>query len=85
MILFVRIGSTGELEQFPDIETVAAYLNTLSVGRPTWWCLHGFDTQNYWGSDNISVFWGDDLGNYLESISTADQVYLEAELDEAEL
>ena len=85
MILFVRVGSAGELEQFPNIEAVAAYLNTLSVGRPTRWYLHGFDTQNFWGGDGVSVFWGDDLGNYLQSIATRERLFLEAQLDDAEL
>lgn len=85
MNLYVRIGSTGALERFPNIEAVTAYLNTLKVGRPTRWYGHGFDTQNYHGSDSICAFWGDNLGNYLHSIGTCDRLYLEAELDEAEL
>ena len=85
MNLYVRVGQGGELEQFPNIEAVAAYLNTLHVGRPTRWYLHGFDTENYWGGDNISVFWGDESGNYLASLATPEQLFLEMELEDCEL
>ena len=81
--LYVRIGSTGALERFPNIEAVAAYLNTLKVGRPTRWYGHGFDTQNYHGSENISVFWGDSRGQYRNSIGRGARLYLESELQEA--
>ena len=85
MKIWLRVGQAGALESFPSLLDATLYLNSLPVGRPINWRLAGVETQNYWGQDYISIFWGDDRGWYVDELSKAARVYLALNLAEAEL
>ena len=85
MKIWLRVGQAGALESFDSTRDAVAYLNSLKVGKPTNWRLAGVETQNYWGQDYISIFWGDDQGRYVDELAKSARVYLALNLAEAEL
>ncbi len=68
MILWVRVGDAGEYERCDDLDDAIAYLNELRVGKITGWVQSGFETENFYGHDYVSIFYGDDDANHLTDI-----------------
>ena len=85
MKIWLCVGQAGALEGFTTLAEATQYLNSLAVGTPTKWRLAGVETQNYWGEDYISIFWGDDRGIYLADISRAGRCKIASSLADAEL
>ena len=79
MILWVRVGDAGEYEQCDDLDDAIAYLNELRVGKITSWVRSGFETENYYGRDYVSIFYGDDDANHLCDIN--EKEYVECNLE----
>ncbi len=63
--LWVRVGDAGEYERCDDLDDAIAYLNELRVGKITGWVRSGFETENFYGHDYVSIFHGDDNANHL--------------------
>jgi hypothetical protein len=72
--MWLRVGETGEWEEFETVEELVNYLNDLRVGRVVNWVEGGFQTENYWGRDMIRA-----------KFSSEDQVFIEQNLEEAYL
>jgi len=87
MLIWIRIGDTGEYESFDGLEEAVAYLNELGVGEVTDWtngpCAVGFNTPNFHGQDCVSCFWGDTDANLIRPLDTEERAAVQAGLEEA--
>jgi len=83
--LWVSVGQAGDYEPFDTLADAAKYMNSLSVGKPTGWKFGGFDTPNFWGNDYVSIYHGDDVGEYVEHLSDDEQCEIYNRLEEVYL
>ncbi|MGO9115511.1 MAG: hypothetical protein ACLP9L_40385, partial [Thermoguttaceae bacterium] len=64
MLLWIRVGDAGDYQSHGDIYSAVDDLNAYEVGEITKWIDGGpgvgFATENYYGYDFVSCFWGDD-------------------------
>jgi hypothetical protein len=89
---WVRVGDVGEYECFDDLDAAIEYLNELGVGKPTRWVPGGFETENFWGQDYVSFYYGDTDANHLADIGEgedegqqAHRDYVDGNLERSEL
>jgi len=85
--LWIRIGDAGDYEPFgDDLMALCGYLNNCGAGLVTDWVDVGvgigFATQNYWGNDFISLFWGDADANLVRPLDAGERAAIEASLDD---
>jgi hypothetical protein len=85
--LWLRVGDAGDYENFgTDLDAAIEYLNELKAGEVTGWVYGGIgvgvETVNYWGYDFVSLFWGDEAGNFTAELDEEERAQVEAELEE---
>jgi hypothetical protein len=88
--LWLRVGDAGEYESFGDsLEDVCDYLNDLGAGEVTGWVNGGvgigFETQNFYGYDFVSLFWGDADAEPIRELDEEERAAVEDRLEESEL
>ena len=90
--LWLRVGDCGEYEVMEDLDAAIEYLNELCVGKITAWVQSGFETQNYYGQDYISIYYGDHEANHIADIGEDEDEpqechrdYVECNLERSEL
>jgi hypothetical protein len=83
--IWVRVGSDGEYESFPNLNEALEYLNSLNVGHIIgWgWSGMGFETPNYHDQEYISIYIGDDRAQRLRTLTVLEQYAVEDGLVEA--
>lgn len=81
-LLWLRIGDTGEYEEFDSLDDALEYLNALGVGQVEGWQQYGFVTPNYHGQDYISIFWGEQDANPRRDLNDAEHQIIEDGLEE---
>ena len=86
LLVWVRVGDTGEYESFDSLDDALDYLNELSAGHVIGWVDGGIgvgiETANYHGYDFISFFWGDDDANLTARLDVEERTEVEEGLKE---
>lgn len=87
MLLWIRVGDAGDYQSHGDIYSAVDDLNAYEVGEIVKWIDGGpgvgFATENYYGYDFVSCFWGDDKANLICGLNADERAYLENNLQEA--
>jgi hypothetical protein len=86
-LLWVRVGNAGDYQEFGgEIATVIEYLNDCRAGAVRNWVNGpfgiGIETDNYHGQDLISLFWGDEEGNFVRELATNERRMVEQDIEE---
>jgi hypothetical protein len=87
--LWLRLGDCAEYESFgtneegalADTNFVEALIEA-NVGKVDHWLQYGLVTENFQGSNYISIYWGDENADALKSLDDAEKEYIENALIE---
>jgi len=86
LLLWVRVGDTGEYESFDSVDDALDHLNELKAGEVTGWVDGGMgvgiETVNYHGYDFISFFWGNEDANLTAHLDADERMEVEEGLEE---
>lgn len=83
LFVWVRLGDACEYEKHDDVSSAAAVLHEASVKGPLRQgnrgqvFADGFEAENY-----ISLFWGDDEGDFVKNLTKGEIKMIEQEIGE---
>jgi len=84
MNIWIRVGDAGDYNDVGDVYGAVDDLNSREVGEITGWIEGGmgvgFETENYYGLDFISCFWGDERISLVRRLDTDERAYIENNL-----
>jgi hypothetical protein len=80
-MVWVRFGDGGDCEKFDSLDDAVEHLIGIGADPVTGWEPGGFETNEHWGRDYVSLYHGDDVGNFVAELDQDERSYVEGRLN----